>query len=134
MVCAVIDTNVLVSSLLSQHPDSGTVVIKDYVLSGKVIPLYNDDILQEYAEVLHRPRFGLPCDLVDTLLEAIISAGISLDRTTSGESLPDPKDIVFYEVALSKDDAWLVTGNKRHFPNSPIVVTPAEFLAILNTL
>ena len=109
-------------------------MIKDYVLSGKVIPLYNDDIMQEYAEVLHRPRFGLPCDLVDTLLEAIKTTGIALDRTPSGESLPDPKDVVFYEVALSKEGAWLVTGNKRHFPNSPIVVTPAEFLAILNTL
>ena len=46
--------------------------------------------------------------------------------------MTDPKDIVFYEIALSKDDAWLITGNKRHFPNSPIVVTPAEFLAIIS--
>ncbi|MBR5034861.1 MAG: putative toxin-antitoxin system toxin component, PIN family [Bacteroidales bacterium] len=132
MVCAVIDTNVLVSSLLSRHPDSGTVVIRDYILSGRVIPLYNDEIFQEYVEVLHRPRLGLPGNLVDSILDTIKAVGISLDRTPANEPMTDPKDIVFYEIALSKDDAWLITGNKRHFPNSPIVVTPAEFLAIIS--
>ena len=38
---------------------------------------------------------------------------------------------MFYEVALSKEDAYLVTGNKKHFPKTPIVVTPAEMLEIL---
>ena len=41
------------------------------------------------------------------------------------------KDAVFYEVALSKDDAYLITGNTKHFPHTPIVVTPAEMLEIL---
>lgn len=45
---------------------------------------------------------------------------------------PDPKDIVFYEVALSKEDAYLVTGNQKHFPKAPIVVTPAEMMEILD--
>ena len=40
-------------------------------------------------------------------------------------------DAVFYEVALSKEDAYLVTGNTKHFPKSPIVVTPAEMLDII---
>jgi hypothetical protein len=40
---------------------------------------------------------------------------------------------VFYEVALSKDDAYLVTGNTKHFPKKPIVVTPAQMLEILRT-
>ena len=43
----------------------------------------------------------------------------------------DPKDVVFYEVAMSKKDAFLVTGNQKHFPKSPIVVTPAEMVEIL---
>ena len=34
-------------------------------------------------------------------------------------------------VALSKEDAFLVTGNKKHFHRTPIVVTPAEMLEIL---
>ncbi len=57
--------------------------------------------------------------------------GIHGERVPSQEHFPDPKDVVFYEVALSKDDAYLVTGNKKHFPQKPIVVTPAEMLEIL---
>ena len=49
----------------------------------------------------------------------------------SQRHFPDPKDIVFYEVTLSKEDAYLVTGNKKHFPDKPIVVTPAEMVEIL---
>ena len=57
--------------------------------------------------------------------------GISSERIPSLEAFVDSKDIVFYEVALSKKDAYLVTGNKKHFPNTPIVVTPAEMVEIL---
>ena len=47
--------------------------------------------------------------------------------------LPDPKDVVFYEVALSKEDAYLVTGNIKHFPKVDFVVTPAEMIDIMNS-
>ena len=134
MIYAVIDTNVLVSSLLSRYSDSGTVVVMDYILSRKVTPLYNDEIIQEYTEVLRRTKFGLPGNLVDAIVDTIKAIGLSMDRTATNETLPDPKDLIFYEVALSKEDGWLVTGNKRHFPKSPIVVTPSEFLAIVGTL
>lgn len=39
--------------------------------------------------------------------------------------------VVFYEVALSKEGSYVVTGNQKHFPKSPIVVTPAEMLQII---
>lgn len=134
MVHAVIDTNVLVSSLLSRHPDSSTVVVMNLVLSRKVTPLYNDDIIQEYTEVLHRAKFGFPVNLVDAIVDTIKAIGLTIDRTVAAESLPDPKDLVFYEVALSKKDGWLVTGNKKHFPLNPIVVTPSEFLSTIGPL
>ena len=57
-----------------------------------------------------------------------------LGRTKTEEVFNDPKDIVFYEVALSKDGSFLVTGNTKHFPASPIVVTPAELLGILEVM
>ncbi len=134
MVYAVIDTNVLVSSLLSRHPDSSTVVVMNLVLSRKVTPLYNDDIIQEYTEVLHRTKFGFPANLVDAIVDTIKAIGLTIDRTVAAEFLPDPKDLVFYEVALSKEDGWLVTGNKKHFPLNPIVVTPSEFLSTIGPL
>ena len=49
----------------------------------------------------------------------------------SDDIVIDPKDVVFYEVSLSVDGAFLVTGNLRHFPMKPNVVTPAEMLSIL---
>lgn len=57
--------------------------------------------------------------------------GIPAERIQSNEVFSDIDDAVFYEVALSKEDAYLVTGNKKHFPKSPIVVTPAEMITIL---
>ena len=57
--------------------------------------------------------------------------GISSERVKSDEGLPDKDDVVFYEVALSKEDAHLVTGNIKQFPKTPIVVTPAEMIEIL---
>ena len=57
MLYAVIDTNVLVSALLSRFGDSSTVVVRNYILEGTIIPLYNEEILQEYLSVLHRPKF-----------------------------------------------------------------------------
>ena len=130
-VYAVIDTNVIVSSILSSHSDSATVLVRDNILDGKLIPLFNEEILAEYKDVLNRPKFKFPSSLVKAVLDAITSIGLYMDRTESGELFPDPKDAVFYEVALSKEDSYLVTGNIKHFPKSPIVVTPAEMLDIL---
>ena len=41
--------------------------------------------------------------------------------------------MIFYEVVMAKreDDAYLVTGNQKHFPVRPFVVTPAEMMEIL---
>ena len=130
-VYVVIDTNVIVSSILSNHLDSATVLVRDNILDGKLIPMFNEDILAEYKDVLNRPKFNFPSTLVKAVMDAITSVGLYMDRTDSGEFFPDPKDAVFYEVALSKEDSYLVTGNTKHFPKTPIVVTPAEMLDIL---
>ena len=131
MVYAVIDTNVLVSALLSAHPDSSTVIIRNKIADGEIIPLFNSEIIDEYRIVLSRPKFHFPDELVGAILSLFHEVGISLDRTKSDEVFPDPKDIVFYEVALSKEGSFLVTGNTKHFPKTPIIVTPAEMLEIL---
>ncbi len=58
--------------------------------------------------------------------------GLCLDRTKAGEEyFPDPKDVVFYEITMSKEGSYLVTGNIKHFPAKPFVVTPAENIGIL---
>ena len=129
---AVFDTNVLVSSLLSKRKDSPTVMLLDYVLDGRIVLLYNDEILSEYDEVLRREKFGFSDDRIKVVMEMVMT-GFRLTRTPSEEVFSDVDDIVFYEVALSKEGSYLVTGNQRHFPMSPIVVTPAEMLQIILT-
>ena len=92
----------------------------------------NDEILEEYKSVLSRPKFHLNLSLIETVIKAIITDGLNIDRTPAADiEFPDPKDIVFYEVALSVEDSYLITGNIRHFPVKPFVVTPAEMVRIL---
>ena len=131
MIHAVIDTNVLVSVLLAKSEDSSVIKLIDAVLDGKIIPLFNNKIIAEYTEVLSRPKFKFDKELRELLVERIVFLGEDADRTAYPESLPDEDDRVFYEVALGTDDAYLVTGNLRHFPKTPIVVTPAQMLDIL---
>ena len=130
-IYAVIDTNVVVSALLARNPEAATVKVFEAFFQGRVVPLVNDEIIKEYADVLHRPKFRFPEELVNSVIAVIEHTSISPGRTHSKEDFPDPKDAVFYEVALSKDDAYLITGNTKHFPHTPIVVTPAEMLEIL---
>ena len=118
----VIDTNVFVSALLTQNKSSATVRILDYLEKGVIIPMYNEDIIKEYSEVLRRMKFDIEETRIQDLLAAIKSRGIDCGRISSDVLLPDPDDIVFYEVSLSRDDSYLVTGNLRHFPKNGKIV------------
>ncbi len=131
MIKAVIDTNVIVSAYITKNLEAATSKVWEAVLQCKLTPIYNDEILSEYSEVLHREKFGIPEHLIKWALDKIVTNGVRGERVLSDEFFPDPKDVVFYEVAMSKEDAYLVTGNIKHFPKKPIVVTPAEMLEIL---
>ena len=132
-IYAVIDTNVIISALLSHNIQSSTYIVFDAILNGKITPIYNEDIINEYLEVLSRDKFPFQKEDIDMVATLIMRFGLKLERTkTIDEIFPDPKNIVFYEVAMSKDDAYLVTDNIKHFPKKPFVVTPAEMVEILN--
>ena len=130
---AVLDTNVIVSSLLSSKADSATVQVFDLLFSDAFLPLISKEILDEYRDVLHRPKFRFPADLIDDLLAAIEEKAELVAPATTGAIVPDLKDLPFYEVVLEKraDEAYLVTGNTKHFPKEPFIVTAREFLEIL---
>lgn len=131
-IFAVIDTNVIVSALISQKTESSPLTVMAHVYSGAITPVFNDDIIKEYREVLGRKKFHLAPADIDAALKVILDYGLKIERTTiKGEVFPDLKDIVFYEVKMSKEDAFLVTGNIKHFPKKPFVVTPRQMVAIL---
>lgn len=129
----VIDTNVLLSALLSKNENSATVKVLDAVFDGTIIPLYHQDILFEYDEVLHREKFHLQEEMIRTVLESIRQYGIEVFPQPTGAVLIDMDDLIFYEVAMEKrdDDAYLVTGNQKHYPFRDFIVTPAEMVAIM---
>ena len=74
-----------------------------------------DEIIAEYREVLARPKFKFDPGTVDVFIDGIIERGIFIDALPVDEVIPDPKDIVFYEVVMegrkAHDLAYLVTGN-----------------------
>lgn len=131
-IYAVIDTNVLVSSLFSHNGTSNPSIVISAVLNGDITPVYNDEIIEEYRDVLSRDKFKFSSVLIDNLLAAFTDFGINTVPTdASDENFPDEDDIVFYEVALSVEDAYLVTGNTKHFPIKPFIVTPTQMVDIL---
>ena len=131
----VIDTNVLASSLLSKNKDSSTALILDAVIDQRLVPLYSKDILIEYEDVLNRKKFRFSKENIETLLKIVKLLGVEVMPDPVNEVLPDMDDIIFYEVVMEKreDDAYLVTGNLKHFPSKHFIVTPAEMIKILNT-
>ena len=129
---AVIDTNVLVSSMLKWNSVPGNIM--ELVFSGTIVPLLNEQIVKEYRDVLSRPKFHLTDMIIGNVINEIDRLGLYLDAETTNVILPDPKDTVFYEIVMEKrktEDAYLVTGNIKHFPSEPFIVTPREMMTMI---
>lgn len=129
---AVIDTNVVVSSLLNPNSVPGTIM--KFVATGMIVPFINDEILNEYIEVIARKEFKFKKEVIEGTLSLFQEQSIKVDRTTANEQFIDKKDVVFYEITLTgrkNTNAYLVTGNLKHFPKKPFVVSPREMLTII---
>ena len=122
----VIDTNVLVSALLSSHDDSATVIIVSLVLKGCVLLIITSRILAEYEEVLRRRKFRFPEENVSELLDALKRKAIE----TSNIELLDEDDRPFLDAMLSAEESILVTGNIKHFPRHERIMTARAFLSL----
>ncbi len=131
---AVIDTNVIVSGLLTKNNESPTRVILDNVFSDKIIPLLNSEIMMEYTDVLSRGKFRLSEQEIRTIIDMFSVKGETCPRCPTGISLPDPDDLVFYETYASCENYYLITGNKKHFPSEGKIVSPAEMVQILHQM
>ena len=131
MIFAVIVTNVLVSALITHNAEAATAKVVRLLLEQEFTPLYDADIIAEYEDVLHRTKFPILPDVADSLISFIIENGIEASRASFAEPMPDEDDRVFYEITLSKEDSFLVTGNLKHYPTSPCGITPAHFLEVL---
>lgn len=126
----VLDTNVLVSGLLTPFGPSGEIV--RMVSAGELILHVDARILSEYQEVLNRPKFQFDKDHVSILLNFIKIHGQFISSLPLKNHLPDPDDEPFLEVAIAGEVRSLVTGNSVHYPLSSRegikIFSPKEFL------
>ena len=132
MVYAVIDTNILVSALITHNSKASTVKVLESMFMNYFTPLYNEEILSEYEDVLHRRKFKLTEDQIRTVIDYVKQNGIDTARFPYDGEMPDEDDRVFYEVALSEEESFLVTGNLKHFPHTTKVITAAQMMEILD--
>lgn len=127
---AVIDTNVFVSSFISANQQSPTVRIAKGIANGDFTPVFSQEILDEYEEVLRRSHFKFDTNAVMLLIKRIKEQGLEIPPVESDENFPDPDDKVFFCTAMAANTN-LVTGNIKHYPKSAIVITPAEFCSVV---
>ena len=126
----VLDTNVVVSGLLSPYGPPGEIV--RLVAAGELTVCHDARIIGEFREVLHRPAFGFDDRDVEWFLDQLVRDGESVVSRPLGGRLPDPDDEAFLEVAVASAADAFITGNIRHFPeplrHGVLVCTPAEFI------
>jgi len=126
----VLDTNVLVSGLLTPFGPSGEIV--RMVSAGELILCIDARILSEYEEVLHRPKFKFNKDHISILIDFIKQYGVFISSLPLKKRLPDPDDEAFLEVAIAGKVRSLVTGNIVHYPPSSRedikIYSPSKFL------
>ena len=130
---AVIDTNVIVSSMLKNDSTPGQIV--QSISENIITPILNEDIIDEYIEVLSRNKFGFKDEEINNLLAIVKANAIYLERKQTIEDFVDKDDIVFFEIVMSARstmDAYLVTGNMKHYPIRSYIVTPREMIEIID--
>jgi len=126
----VLDTNVLVSGLLSAAGPPGWIV--EAVLAGDLELALDMAIRQEYEDVLHRPELRFSPEVVDDLFTAIDQFAFHVAAAPPCPvPLPDPDDEPFLAVAAATGSV-LVTGNLKHFPprsrGGVSVLTPRQLV------
>ena len=130
MTYVVLDTNVLVSALWRKLQEGKPALLLDLCLEGHCRVVCTRAMLDEYADVLARPKFGFDPHDVRLLLDYLEFSTFEAKPLFDSLSRPqctDADDQKFYDAATCWD-ALLVTGNKKHYPADERVVTPAEFL------
>ena len=131
----IIDTNVIVSGLLTSDQGAPTAAILDRALSGEIRALLSVDLLTEYRSVLLRPRIrsrhGLDESQIDAILTAIAENAVVCEPINPPTAPPDPGDLHLWSMLAARPDAVLVTGDQALVDGSPdwaAVVTARAFV------
>ena len=127
MLEIVVDTNILVSGLLS--PKGTSARLLDMILDRMLRVRYDERILAEYSAVLSRNKFQFKEELYGNLLHVIRLESAPVASVPIPEPWVDEDDKKFYEVALAACTP-LITGNRKHYPEDKRIIAVAEFLEL----
>jgi len=134
---AVIDTNIVVSGLITGHPHSPPCIVVDGMLQGKFPFLLSLELLQEYRQVLLRPRIQrlhrLTQAQVDIVLEELVANAKLREPIETRRHAPDENDQHLWRLLASDPHSVLITGDQLLIENPPDfaqVITARSFLAL----
>ena len=121
----VVDTNILVSATISPKGNPAKIMM---LISYRELQLfYCSQILDEYKKVLAYERLNIPLKAQNNAIDGIIKLGNLIKPNISTIPMSDESDRIFYDAAQASG-AILITGNIKHFPVEPFIMTPAHFL------
>jgi|SRR5271170_3794031 len=132
MIRAVLDTNIIVSALLT--PAGPLAPILDLAALRQFRCYLSEGILDEYADVLARAHLRLDQELVRKSIDRLKRSAIHVAPRKKLQVCSDPADDKFLECALEARADYVVTGNVRHFPTrfqDIRIIIPRQFLTAL---
>ena len=128
MINIVLDTNIIVSTAITSEGNPAK-IIKLVSVSENMQIYYSPAILDEYRRVLSYERLSLSDAKQIRAVNLIEKNGVCVQPETSYIPMPDESDRIFYDTAKAVN-AYLITGNLKHYPEEPQIVTPARFVEI----
>ena len=123
----IIDTNVIVSSIIT--PSGKSAMIMRMFFSGAIQAVFTPQIIDEYKRVLSYKKLGIAEDTKTEIIEVILELGSIIEPSASSFSMPDESDRIFYDTA-KESGGILITGNIKHYPDEPFIMTPSKFVAL----
>ena len=127
MINVVIDTNIIVSAALTPQGNPAKVV--DAIFEKRDMQyFYSSAIFAEYVRVLAYPQLNIANETQNKIIDKIKEVGVIIEPTVSNIPLPDESDRIFYDTAKASG-AILITGNIKHFPAEPFIITRRRFIA-----
>ena len=133
MIGVVLDTNILVSALLTPQGPSARVFLMTLQNQGTQLCV-SAEVFAEYEEVLYRTKFNFTASAIAATLRGLREKGFWVKPTGKVSACDDPDDDIFLECAEAAAADYLVTGNQRHFPAAGWgrlkIVTAREFLTL----
>lgn len=138
MIKVVIDTNVLISFLLTKSPTISKIID---LWDGNLIKVcYSRQTFDELKAALEYPKLRKYIKDKDKqfLLDKLVMAGKFCKKVQSGKRRPklkDTRDKIFIDLAKASDSHYLITGDRDLLALGKIesakIVTPSKFISIL---